>query len=86
MLTSGPLPGQNFLVKKENNIEFFLQEKSMSMLGSNPDQNIVIYEVKHVCSVCAQCHACMHIVNHNLCFVELLPSLVPYRHAFPKYC
>ena len=62
MLTSGPLPGQNFLVKKENNIEFFLQEKSMSMLGSNPDQNIVIYEVKHVCSVWAQCHACTTII------------------------
>ena len=38
----------NIFGKKEKNI--FLKELSVSMLGSNADQNIVIYQVKHVCS------------------------------------
>ena len=37
----------NFRPKKKKN---YFKEMSVSMLGSKPDQNIVIYQVKHVCS------------------------------------
>ena len=45
----GPLPGQNVLVKEE---KYFFREKLVSMLGSTPNQNVVIYQdlVNHMCS------------------------------------